>query len=423
MIHIDIPEDVEFIISSIRAEGYEAYAVGGCVRDCLLGVEPKDWDITTSALPEEVKKIFLRTIDTGIKHGTVTVMLHGTGYEITTYRVDGEYLDGRHPENVSFTGCLDEDLKRRDFTINAFVYSEETGIKDLFGGLDDLKCGIIRCVGEPEERFKEDALRILRAVRFSAKLGFIIEPATYKAAVLLRKNLSLVSSERIKTEIDKILVSDNPGHLCLLKEMQLSDIIMPELNAAEDRFIKESLENCKKELSLRWAVLGYILEKNTGAGSAEKVMHRLKFDNKTQHKVNLFIQLSREELPVKSTDSPETEDKTTLHSRYRIMCRKLINHTGKEDIFDYLSYCEALSAVYQEFSNDYSGLRNEIQDIFEKNECTCLKELKVNGRDILLATEAKGMEIGKILDGLLELVINSPELNNREWLLKNAGKL
>jgi tRNA nucleotidyltransferase (CCA-adding enzyme) len=208
MIHIEIPQDVAFILGKIRNAGYEAYAVGGCVRDSLLKKIPKDWDITTSALPEQIKEIFPRTIDTGIKHGTVTVMINSTGYEVTTYRVDGEYLDGRHPEEVEFTANLDEDLKRRDFTINAFVYNEAEGVKDLFGGLKDLEDGIIRCVGVAEERFGEDALRILRAVRFAAVLSFTIEPETYKAAVKLAGNLSKVSAERIKAELEKTLVSD-----------------------------------------------------------------------------------------------------------------------------------------------------------------------------------------------------------------------
>ena len=175
MFQINLPDDVKYILNTLRAAGYEAYAVGGCVRDCLLGKLPKDWDVTTSALPEDVKRLFPRTVDTGIKHGTVTVMVKSEGYEVTTYRVDGKYTDGRHPESVSFTASLDEDLKRRDFTINALVYNETNGVTDLFGGTDDLDNKIIRCVGVAEERFGEDALRILRAIRFSAQLGFEIE--------------------------------------------------------------------------------------------------------------------------------------------------------------------------------------------------------------------------------------------------------
>ena len=405
LIHIELPEDVRYIISSLRAEGYEAYAVGGCVRDCLLNSTPKDWDITTSAFPDEVKRIFQRTIDTGIKHGTVTVMLKGTGYEVTTYRVDGEYLDGRHPENVSFTGSLDEDLKRRDFTINAFVYSDETGVKDLFGGLEDLKNGIIRCVGNPEERFREDALRILRAIRFAAKLGFTVEPETYRACINLRQNLSKVSSERIKAEIDKILVSPNPGHITMLKETGISQVIMPELDKADISGLSDVLERADNELSVRWAVLCYFLAHND-RDAASGLMRRLKFDNKTRDRVLLFIRIAAEELPAPG------------NRELRKACRRLINHTGKENVFAFLSFCEALSAAFPVFDNDYEAFVKEIKDIFEKKECTSLNELAVNGRDILEITDVGGAEIGRILDALLRKVMDEPGLNRKEELLR-----
>lgn len=410
MIHIELPEDVRYIISSLRAEGYEAYAVGGCVRDCLLNSTPKDWDITTSAFPDEVKRIFQRTIDTGIKHGTVTVMLKGTGYEVTTYRVDGEYLDGRHPENVSFTGSLDEDLKRRDFTINAFVYSDETGVKDLFGGLDDLKNGIIRCVGDPEERFREDALRILRAIRFAAKLGFTIEPETYRACIKLRQNLSKVSSERIKAELDRILVSPNPGHISILRETGISQIIMPELDNADISGLPKVLERADKELGVRWAVLCFFLSLND-KDAASILMRRLKFDNKTRDRVLLFIRIAAEKLPFPGD------------REFRKACRILINHTGKEDVFAFLSFCKALSAAFPLFDNDYESLAKEIKDIFEKKECTSLKELAVNGRDVLEITNAGGAEIGRILDLLLWKVMDDPELNRKEELLGLVTKI
>ena len=172
---ICLPKKVKWIINTIQAAGFEAYAVGGCIRDSILGRTPDDWDITTSAKPEDVKALFHWTLDTGIQHGTVTVMLEREGFEVTTYRVDGKYEDGRHPKEVSFTASLTEDLKRRDFTINAMAYNEEIGLVDIFNGLEDLRNGIIRCVGNPEKRFGEDALRMLRAIRFSAQLGYVIE--------------------------------------------------------------------------------------------------------------------------------------------------------------------------------------------------------------------------------------------------------
>ena len=186
---IQLPEKVEYIIQTLEAAGYEAYAVGGCVRDSLLNREPDDWDITTSARPQQVKEVFPRTIDTGIQHGTVTVMMGKEGFEVTTYRIDGEYEDSRHPKEVIFTANLIEDLKRRDFTINAFAYNHRSGIVDAFDGMTDLKNGIIRCVGEAKERFTEDALRMMRAVRFSAQLGYDIEEKTKEAIVELAPNL------------------------------------------------------------------------------------------------------------------------------------------------------------------------------------------------------------------------------------------
>lgn len=211
-----IPKQVAFIIDRLEQHGYEAYAVGGCVRDALLGREPHDWDITTSAKPEQVKALFKRTIDTGIQHGTVTIMEDHIGFEVTTYRIDGEYEDGRHPKEVQFTPDLKEDLRRRDFTINAMAYSPAKGLVDIFGGQEDLKEGIIRCVGSAEERFQEDALRIMRAVRFAAQLGFTIEEGTWKAIGKLVPNLKKVSAERIQVELTKLLMSPNPSWFRLM---------------------------------------------------------------------------------------------------------------------------------------------------------------------------------------------------------------
>jgi len=417
MIHIEIPEDVRTILNVIRSAGFEAYAVGGCVRDCLLGKEPKDWDITTSALPEKIKELFPRTVDTGIKHGTVTVLLKKTGYEVTTYRVDGKYLDGRHPENVSFTPNLDEDLKRRDFTINAFAYSEETGVRDLFGGLKDLENGVIRCVGVPEERFGEDALRILRAIRFSAVLGFDIEKETYAAAVKLGGLLVKVSSERIKAELDKTLMSKNPGHICLIKEMKLDRVIFPEFGDMENtgagiglKTVASVLEKCGCELAGRWALLCCLLGQNTGKKKeiAASVMKRLKFDNKTKAKVMLFTGLSDEGLP-----DPEK-------TGFRADLRRVIKKTGKENIRDYMAFCKAWALADDTFKNDYEALEREISDIFEKNECIRLKDLKINGFDLKAQGCESGAVIGQILNRLLDDVIEEPGLNTKDKLLEKV---
>ena len=223
-----IPENVEWIIRELMAHGFEAYAVGGCVRDSVLGREPEDWDITTSAKPEQVKQIFHRTVDTGIEHGTVTVLIDKEAYEVTTYRVDGEYEDHRHPKEVTFTASLEEDLKRRDFTINAMAYNPQTGLVDIFEGIDDLNKKIIRCVGNPRERFDEDALRILRAIRFSAQLGFEIDNMTKEAMTEKAETLRDVSAERIRIELVKLLVSKHPEKIREAQRLGLTKVVLPE---------------------------------------------------------------------------------------------------------------------------------------------------------------------------------------------------
>ena len=227
---IQLPEKVHNIIETLQSAGYEAYAVGGCVRDSLLGRTPNDWDITTSARPEETKRLFPRTIDTGIQHGTVTVMMNKEGFEVTTYRIDGEYEDSRHPKEVTFTASLEEDLKRRDFTINAMAYNEQDGLVDIFGGIRDIKAGVIRCVGNAEERFTEDALRMLRAVRFSAQLGYRIEEATRDAIRRLAPSLQRISAERIQTELVKLVTSPHPDYLRIAYETGITKEVLPEFD-------------------------------------------------------------------------------------------------------------------------------------------------------------------------------------------------
>ena len=231
MIQIQIPEKAKYIIETIQNAGFEAYVVGGCVRDSILGRCPEDWDITTSARPEQVKQLFRRTIDTGIQHGTVTVMLDKEGFEVTTYRVDGKYEDSRHPKEVTFTPNLEEDLKRRDFTINAMAYNETEGLIDIFGGLKDIEAKLIRCVGNPEERFGEDALRIMRAIRFSAQLGYEIHEDTEAAIRKLAPTLQKISAERIQVELTKLLVSPHPDTLREAYDMGVTKVILPEFDA------------------------------------------------------------------------------------------------------------------------------------------------------------------------------------------------
>ena len=229
---IELPKKVNTIIETIRAAGHEAYAVGGCVRDSILGRIPDDWDITTSARPEEIKTLFRHTIDTGIEHGTVTVTLEKEGFEVTTYRIDGEYEDCRHPKEVMFTDKLTEDLKRRDFTINAMAYNDSRGLVDIFGGKKDLQQGIIRCVGDARERFTEDALRILRAIRFSAQLGYKIEEKTREAIEELASSLKYISAERIQAEFIKLLLSPHPDYLRIAYDTGVTKVFFPEWDKA-----------------------------------------------------------------------------------------------------------------------------------------------------------------------------------------------
>lgn len=246
---IELPENVKYIISTIEGNNLEAYAVGGCVRDTILGKEPDDWDITTSALPTQVKSFFKRTIDTGIAHGTVTVMLDKTGYEVTTYRIDGDYSDGRHPDTVEFSVRLVDDLMRRDFTINAMAYNDKYGLVDEFDGITDLNNKIIRCVGKPEERFSEDALRMMRAIRFSAQLTFSIENNTLNAIRTLAPTISKISMERIHVELGKTLLSPNPDYVLMYSQTGLFKYILPVLdNALKGKYSKKYLQLCASSL-------------------------------------------------------------------------------------------------------------------------------------------------------------------------------
>ncbi len=320
MMEIQIPEKVHMIISTLAAAGHEAYAVGGCVRDAVLGREPADWDITTSASPLEVKALFSRTIDTGIQHGTVTVMLGREGFEVTTYRVDGEYEDCRHPREVQFTKSLLEDLKRRDFTINAMAYNETEGLVDAFDGMGDLRRGIIRCVGNAKERFTEDALRMLRAVRFSAQLGFTLEPETRQAIGELCRNLKKVSAERIQVELVKLLTSPHPEKLLDAWETGMTEVFLPEFDAcmkcgqnhprhmgSVGEHTIRALQAAEPDRLLRLTMLFHDFGKpavkttdesgtdhfyghgERGAGLASAILRRLKFDNDTIRRVGKLV--------------------------------------------------------------------------------------------------------------------------------------
>ena len=395
-VRIQLPYEVEWVIGKIRDAGYEAFAVGGCVRDTLLGRTPEDWDVTTSARPEAVKAIFERTVDTGLQHGTVTVLKNRKGYEVTTYRIDGEYHDGRHPDSVEFTPNLLEDLKRRDFTINAMAYSHETGIVDEFGGMEDLKAGIVRCVGRPEDRFTEDALRLLRALRFSAQLGFEIEESTYAAIKTIAPNLAKVSKERVQAELTKLLLSAHPERILLLKETGLSAQIVPGFDAVFAPALFSKLSRLPAEKSLRWA--GFLLCQSTK--QAEAVLKGLKMDNETIGNVSRMIEGAKETLPL---EKPAVRRAMSRYTPYQLEgALKLKELMG---------------------SPDAEEIRRLREEIIRDGDCVSLKELAVKGRDLLEAGVERGPMVGKILDHLFDLVLLHPEKNDRELLLKEVRRL
>lgn len=448
---MQIPEKVEYIINILMKSGYEAYAVGGCVRDSILGRQPEDWDITTSAKPEQVKALFHRTIDTGIQHGTVTIMLDKEGFEVTTYRIDGEYEDSRHPKNIEFTSNLEEDLKRRDFTINAMAYNSKDGLVDIFGGIEDLNKGVIRCVGNAKERFSEDALRILRAVRFAGQLGFEIEEQTKAAIVELAPTLKNISAERIRVELDKLLMAKHPELIKVASETGICKVVLPELdrmlaqeqnnphhiyNVGEHSIkavmcLNEAYRNCmeydkKIHSILAWTMLLHDVGKpdcysvdEEGIGHfyghpersteiAKKVLKRLKFDNYTIEVATRLIKWHDYEFGKKEASM-----------------RKAANKIGT-DIMEWLFLVQCMDTLAQNPLTHEEKLARLEEDkkLYEqirvKQQCLTLKELAVNGSDLMAAGFEKGKMLGEILAYLLEEVLEEPSLNEKDKLLKLA---
>ena len=438
---IQLPQNVNFIIDTITQAGYEAYAVGGCIRDSLLGREPEDFDITTSASPFVIKELFSRTVDTGIKHGTVTVLLQKESYEVTTYRIDGEYEDHRHPKEVIFTANLLEDLKRRDFTINAMAYNEETGLVDPFGGEEDLAGRMIRCVGNPVERFTEDALRMMRAVRFSAQLGYTIEENTRKAIEQLAPSLHAISAERIQTELVKLAVSSHPSFLRIAYETGITAVIMPEFDRCMQteqnnphhcysvgEHTLHAMENIRADKILRLTMLFHDMGKpqtmtvdeqgiyhfhghpEISSNIAKDIMRRLKFDNKTIYYVTNLVRYHDVKV--------ELRRKAVRHAIHKI----------GEDIFPYLFEVKRADflaqSMYQraEKEQELQQLQEIYEEIKKNKECVSLKDLAVTGKDLIHAGVKEGPEVGSELKKLLALVIEEPERNTKEYLLAVVKK-
>ena len=436
-----LPENVQKIITILEEAGFEGYAVGGCVRDTLLHKNPDDWDITTNASPIEVKKLFPCTIDTGIAHGTVTVLIGKETFEVTTYRIDGEYEDARHPKEVVFTSCLSEDLKRRDFTINAMAYNDKTGIVDEFGGIQDLEAKIIRCVGNPEERFTEDALRMMRAVRFSGQLGYEIEFTTGQAINKLAPTLSKISAERICTELTKLMISEHPDYLRKAYELGMTGVFLPEFDAAMEteqnnphhcysvgEHILHSLLFVRADKVLRFAMLFHDMGKavtksvdekgvdhfyghgKISAEMADRIMKRLRFDNDTRQKVVRLV--SYHDLKIKLT--PEG-------------VRRAVVKIG-EDLFPILLEVKRADFLSQsmfkreEKEKELQQLEEIYQTVLKNGDCVSIKMLAVTGSDLIAAGMEPGRAIGVTLQEMLNLVLKEPSLNTKEYLLSRISR-
>lgn len=420
MIRINLPEDVAYIIEILYKAGYEAFAVGGCVRDTLLARKPGDWDITTSASPWEVKKLFRKTIDTGLQHGTVTVMMHHIGYEVTTYRIDGEYEDGRHPKSVTFTTNLIEDLKRRDFTINAMAYNEKNGMIDEFEGMLDLERKMIRCVGNPEERFTEDALRMLRAVRFAAQLGFTIEEETEKAVYKLAHTLEKISRERIQAELNKLLLSIHPEYICKVYQTGLSKYALP----GTEVFLKEEiqkkavrmLKNLPDNRILRWA--GFLAFCTEAEDFGEIILRGLKFDNHTIEYVSKLVkylprEAEPEEVKIRFALHEMGEEIYLLYLTLKKEELKAEREGAEETMYPYWERKQKLLEETEILS----------RIILNRGDCISLKMLAVTGKDLIAEGIPSGKSLGRILNELLYLVLENPAENEREHLLRNCRKI
>ena len=392
-----LPKDVQTILNSLSSACHSAYIVGGCVRDSLMNISPKDWDIATSAKPHEIKAIFPHTVDTGIDHGTVTVVLNRSNYEVTTFRIDGIYLDGRRPKDVTFTDDLKEDLSRRDFTINAIAYNPAAGLIDPFGGLEDIRRKNIRCVGLAPSRFKEDSLRMMRAIRFSAQLSFTIDPDTYQAIAPLSERLGLISIERIREELTKILSSPNPNALPLLEETNLWPQILRKtpFNGNLSQIVSW-LKHCPKEPAMLYALLLYNEKK-------ADFMKHLKFDNRTAKETALYVRWLFRHIS---------------NDRYEV--KTILNIMGPKHLKNLL----ILKSILDPQKHDHwKAIGVTCEDVINSGECFTLKDLAVDGKALIEAGIPTGQTIGRVMAALLDMVMSDPSYNQREVLLDTARKL
>lgn len=442
-IEISLPKEVQELLRLLEAKGFEGWCVGGCVRDSLLGRAPGDWDVTTNALPEEIKDCFSQfsTIDTGLKHGTVTVILGGLPIEVTTYRSDGAYLDHRHPERVRFCPHLEDDLSRRDFTINALAYHPKQGLLDRFGGIEDLRCRLLRCVGDPERRFTEDALRILRCLRFSSVLGFSIDPFTGKALLEKSGLLSAVSPERIQAELSKLLTGAAAEQV-LREYSPVLFSVLPELAPMKDCG-QENPYHCfdvwehslhvlgaaAPDPFLRWAALlhdcgkpgckfydsdsvaHFYRHETESTAIAEQILLRLRFSRRDMETILALVRRHGEHPPL-----PEKRIK------------RLLAELEEENLFRLFALMKAdLSAqaphLYQERIGGILECEALAREILKRNDCLTLRQLAVNGHDLMELGIPPGPALGKLLNALLEEVLDGRLQNEKTALLARSGEI
>lgn len=432
-----LPKNVLLIISKLELSGFECFVVGGCVRDMLLGIQPKDFDLTTNAKPKQIIDVFreYRIIDTGIKHGTVAVLIDKEIYEITTYRIDGDYEDNRHPANIRFTASLKEDLSRRDFTVNAMAYNPDGGVVDYFNGIEDLKYKAIRCVGNADKRFKEDALRMLRALRFASTYDFSIEYNTYNAIAENKELLNNISQERISSELTKILCGNSCDYI-LRRFKDVFAVIIPEISSmfhfkdtSRDKiktlwkYTVNSVKNIDNEPVLRMTMLLHDIGKpiserkdekgishfsghnKISAGIAKQILERLRYSNDFIESVVSLISLHN--IHIKAD---------------RVIIKKILKNIGKEKFTMLLKVQMADILSQSDFEKDIKinnlyEVENIFKDILDNNECYNLKSLNIRGTDIMDCGISKGKIIGDTLNLLLNKVIEGTLENNKEQLL------
>ena len=436
---IKIPNDVKTVMDILTAAGHKAYVVGGCVRDSIMGREPNDWDVTTDADPEQIQELFasFRTVDTGIKHGTILIISGKTPVETTTFRIDGEYSDNRHPDKVTFTKNIIDDLARRDFTINAMAYNETDGLVDPFDGQNDIRNKIIRCVGDADTRFNEDALRIMRAIRFSSILDFSIEEKTAEAIIRNENLLSGIACERITTELLKLLCGDNVFNV-LSEFRSVIGVFIPELKLEFDfkQYGKKhgydvwmhtvhTVNNIENDPILRLTMLlhdtgkiaTHVIDANNnstfknhaavGGVIAENILRRLKFSKEYINTVSFLVSIHDKEVP-------ET----------RVQVKEYIRDLGEENFIRLMKIRRAdksgLSKNFRDITDNLIFAYSTFDDVMNKNEPYSLQQLAVNGNDI--KQYVSGIKIKDVLNYLLEVVIHEPEKNNKETLIEIAKR-